>query len=129
MLPGLRPGDQVIAVRSRPPRRGELVVVRPPGRDLEMVKRLVGLPGERVRLDGEGVRVDGTLLEEPWATGGAPPAEWRLGTGEYLVLGDNRGRSTDGRSFGPLREEHVVGRVVARYWPRVGIVGRGGWID
>jgi type IV secretory pathway protease TraF len=64
-------------------------VVRRPERGIEVVKRVALLPGE----------------------GG-------LGAGEYLVLGDHPGRSTDGRSFGPVTADRIAGVVVARYWPR-----------
>jgi signal peptidase I len=105
------------------PRRGQLVLVRRPGAgDLELVKRVVGLPGERVRLAGPGLEVDGRPLPEPWLPPGPRdldpvPFEVRLGPDEYLVLGDRRGASTDGRSFGPIRAQEVIGIVRFVYWP------------
>jgi signal peptidase I len=98
MLPTLRPGQRIAVGPLRgPPARGDLVVVRAPQSKLEVVKRVVGLPGERVRL-ADGFQVT-------------------LGPGEYLVLGDNRAASTDGRAFGPVTTAAMVGRVRFAYWP------------
>ncbi|HVD13157.1 MAG TPA: S26 family signal peptidase [Actinomycetota bacterium] len=100
MLPTLRPGQRIaVGPPKRPLRRGAVVVVRHPARDgLEVVKRVVGLPGERVHL-----------------ADGHPDAV--LGPDEYLVLGDHREASTDGRAFGPVGWERIVGVVRFAYWP------------
>jgi signal peptidase I len=124
MRPTLSPGQRIaVAPLLRPPGRGDLVVVaRPtgPGRhDLEVVKRVVGLPGERVRLHPGGLEVDGRPVPEPYLAG--PPAagtlEVELGPAEYLVLGDHRAASTDGRDFGPVGADALLGRVRFAYWP------------
>ena len=90
---------------------------------------MVGLPGERVRLVDGRLQVDGVEVAEPYladrATGiaaGAPQAgaadlDVRLGHGQYLVLGDHRAASTDGRDFGPVGADALVGRVRFAYWP------------
>lgn len=116
MRPQLNDGDFVVAVRSRRLRRGDVVVVHRPG-GLEVVKRVVGLPGERVRVAFGRVTIDGSPLEEPHAHGEGPGGEWRLGDDEYLVLGDDRAHSTDGRTFGPVGSGSVRGVVRVRYWP------------
>jgi signal peptidase I len=128
MRPTLRPGQRIaVAPLVRPPARGDLVVLaRPAGqRDLEVVKRVVGLPGERVRLGAGGLEVDGQAVPEPYLAEGVPgsvgPAagelELRLGPAEYLVLGDHRAASTDGRDFGPVGADALLGRVRFAYWP------------
>ncbi|HKE98972.1 MAG TPA: signal peptidase I [Actinomycetes bacterium] len=126
MLPTLPPGTLLaVGPAARRLRRGDLVVVRqgtPAGgpEPLEMVKRVVGLPGEHVRLTGDRLEVDGRPVQEPYAGGPAgPPAvfEVRLGPGEHLVLGDHRGASTDGRVFGPVRADQVLAVVRFAYWP------------
>ncbi len=89
MVPTLEPGDWLLAVRAGPIELGDLVVVRHPDRDLELVKRVAGLPGER-----------------------------DLGPDQYLVVGDNPADSTDGRAFGPVKRSAIAGVVVARYRPR-----------
>jgi signal peptidase I len=118
MRPTLVPGQRIaVAPLLRPPRRGDLVVLDRGG-DLEVVKRVVGLPGERVRLAGGRLEVDGTVVPEPYlAHGGAGELDLRLGPAEYLVLGDHRAASTDGRDFGPVGADALLGRVAFAYWP------------
>src|SRR5262245_32632754 len=107
MLPTLPPGTRIaVSPPSRPPRRGQVVLVRYPGRDLELVKRVVGLPGERVTLAGATLRIDGRPVAEPYAppeplppqqaAGDLGTLDLTLGEGQYLVLGDRRAASTDG---------------------------------
>ena len=118
MRPTLDPGQRIaVAPLVRPPTRGDLVVV---GRhDLEVVKRVVGLPGEQVRLRAGRLEVDGRPVPEPYLPGGSGAGELdlRLGPAQYLVLGDHRAASTDGRDFGPVGADAVVGRVRFAYWP------------
>jgi signal peptidase I len=132
MRPTLEPGQRIaVAPLVRPPARGDLVVVRSHGR--EVVKRLVGLPGERVRLRGGRLEVDGEVVPEPYlaggrrgsgnpegvprSIGGAGELDLRLGPAEYLVLGDHRAASTDGRDFGPVAADALLARVAFAYWP------------
>jgi signal peptidase I len=119
MRPTLDPGHRIaVAPLVRPPRRGDLVVVaRSDG--LEVVKRVVGLPGERVRLAAGRLEVDGVPVAEPYLVGdaGAGELDLTLGPAEYLVLGDHRAASTDGRDFGPVGADALLGRVRFAYWP------------
>ena len=122
MRPTLGPGQRIaVAPLVRPPARGDLVVVARPRStgDLEVVKRVVGLPGERVRLAAGGLEVDGAPVPEPYLAG--PPAsgelELQLGPAQYLVLGDHRAASTDGRDFGPVGADALLGLVRFAYWP------------
>jgi signal peptidase I len=117
MRPTLRPGQRLaVGPLDRPPRRGDLVVVGREG--FEVVKRVVGLPGERLRLAGGRLEVDGVEVAEPYLAGSAgSDLELRLGDGQYLVLGDHRAASTDGRDFGPVPAEALAGRVRFAYWP------------
>lgn len=112
--------------------RGDIVVFdAPPLAEREcpagtrLVKRIVGLPGERVELrqvDGvERVYVDGERLEEPYVerqqrTPGSTKT-FTLSAGDYFVLGDNRAQSCDSRLWGPLPGGNLAGRLVATYWP------------
>jgi signal peptidase I len=124
MRPTLVPGQRIaVGPLLEPLPRGAVVVVRHPEREgLEVVKRVVGLPGERVRLVGGRLEVDGLQLREPYLAGGASgrgavALDVLLGAGEYLVLGDNRDASSDGRAFGPVRTQDLIGRVRFAYWP------------
>ena len=132
MLPALAPGQRIaVGPVRRAPRRGDVVVVRRPER--EVVKRLVGLPGERVRLAGGRLEIDGRHVPEPWAVArprldaNGPPGpldpdgtvelDLRLGADQLVVLGDCRDRSTDSRSFGPVRRNDLIAIVRFAYWP------------
>ncbi len=93
MSPTLEPGDFLLATRGRV-RRGAIAVVEHPSRrGYEMVKRVAGVPGDRI----------GALT---------------LAHDEYWLLGDNPALTTDSRSFGPVGAAAVKGIVRARYWPR-----------
>ena len=116
-LPGLE--DQYIV---GPPQRGDVVVVLQHsalGGDRDLVKRVVGLPGETVEINNGHVYINGRLLFEPYIT-----TEWsgtkpvlRLNDNEYYVLGDNRNNSSDSRMFGAISEELIQGRVIGSPWP------------
>jgi signal peptidase I len=118
MRPTLDPGHRIaVAPLLRPPARGDLVVLARPG-NLEVVKRVVGLPGERVRLSAGRLEVDGEEVPEPYLAGpSAGELDLQLGPAQYLVLGDHRAASTDGRDFGPVGADALVGRVRFAYWP------------
>jgi signal peptidase I len=120
MVPALLPGQFLIAARPRRIRRGDVVVVRFSQPGIDAVKRVVGLPGERVRVVAGRAEVNGRPLNEPHAHGAGASGEWSLGADEYLVLGDNREGSTDGRAYGPARRDAIVGVVRFRYWPKAG---------
>jgi signal peptidase I len=130
MRPTLVPGQRIaVGPLLEPLRRGAVVVLRRPDRDgLEVVKRVVGLPGERVRLVGGRLEVDGLQVPEPYLGGRGRAAhrpavadlvelDARLGEGECLVLGDHRDASSDGRAFGPVRVSDLIGSVRFAYWP------------
>jgi signal peptidase I len=84
-----------------------------------LVKRIIGLPGEKVEIRDGYVFINGNRLPEPFPHDQYPqniPA-YTLGPVEYYVLGDNRGNSNDSRAFGPVLREDILGRVWFRYWP------------
>ena len=121
MTPSLLPGDYVVTDRThRPAYRGDIVVFEHPGHPaFFLVKRIIGLPGERFSIDSGRVLVNGLPLDEPWTveeTG--PDGTWELGPDEAFVLGDARQRSADdSRQIGPLPVELLTMRIVFRYWP------------
>ncbi len=129
MQPSLAAGDYVIARAVRGElQRGDIVIFDHPQRPkFELVKRVVGLPGELVAIHNGQVHVSGATVAEPWADGPTlPDGEWDLGPGEVFLLGDNRSMSAgDSRTVGPVAVTAIRWRVVARYWPptAVGKVG------
>ena len=107
-----------------PPRRGEIIVFEFPDKNpnnprKDFVKRVVGLPGETIRIHHGEVLVDGQLLDEPYLAenGRSNSHEITLGEGEYYVLGDNRNHSSDSRAWGVVPKENVKGKVWMVYWP------------
>jgi signal peptidase I len=105
----------------RPPRRGDIVVFWPPSSSqLPYIKRVIGLPGERVEVRDGKVLIDGATLEEPYINGPVnyitPPMT--VPVGEYYVLGDNRNSSSDSHLFGVLPGDQIIGQAWLSYWPR-----------
>jgi len=125
MNPAYRSNDLALFFRLGGLNRGDVVILQMDGgRPSKYVKRIIGLPGDTVDIDGQGsVLVNGTPLDEPYIyakTQPRPAVEFPLvlGAGEYFVLGDNRGHSQDSRSFGKVARRQVNGRVLAVF--RVG---------
>ncbi len=125
--------DRVLANRFiyhlRKPRFGEIVVFNTPpeveavcGSGGVFVKRLIGLPGDRVTYSQQGSRwilsINGKRVDEPYVKqGGGEVGTWPVGEGEYFMMGDNRGASCDSRRWGSVRRENLIGPVFATYWP------------
>lgn len=108
-----------ISYRIHPPQRNDIVVLSQPGMDEMLVKRIVGLPGETIEIYRGEVYINNEPLPEPFpheiGIYSMPPVT--LGPLSYFVLGDNRDNSNDSRTFGPVKREHILGRVWIRYWP------------
>jgi signal peptidase I len=119
MWPTLSDGQFVLVNRlaywRAEPRRGDVVAIRVAGGHVMYIKRIIGLPGERVAIERGLVYVNGTALEEPYVQRRArwQVDEVRLADGEYLVIGDNRGMSQRNHDFGKARRERVLGRVIS----------------
>jgi len=142
MLPTLQVGDRIIvnkmSYRIHDVHRGDIVVfARPPLEDQaysDLVKRVIGMPGETISSRNGAVYINGTRLNEPWLppgptsdTGALPggdahpqfdlPGPVKIPAGEYFVMGDDRTDSEDSRFFGPIAKSLIVGRAVAVVWP------------
>ena len=96
-----------------PPRRGDIVAIRMAGRRVMYVKRIIGLPGERLAIAAGTVRIDGAPLPEPYANGGATweLPEVQLGPNQYFVIGDNRRMSIQNHDLGMASRDRIVGKV------------------
>jgi signal peptidase I len=141
MLPTLQLKDRIIvdklSYRLHSVHRGDIVVfARPPLEDQaysDLVKRVVGLPGESISSKNGKLYINGKLLSQPWLPKGPQsytttlpgdphpqfnlPGPVKIPPGEYYVMGDNRTDSEDSRFFGPIPRSLIVGRAVAVVWP------------
>ncbi len=113
-----------ISYRMRTPQRGEVVVFKSPINTDYYLKRIIALPGERIKVENNKVIIyneenpRGWVLSESYLVEETPGSlSTTLGPDEYFVLGDNRDASFDSRRFGAIKEEYIVGRVWFRGWP------------
>jgi signal peptidase I len=126
MLPTLLAGDYLLVrgagASKRPPARGEVVVAALEGCERSILKRVVGLPGERITFSEGMLLINGRKLVEPYLRGlppylGLDNFYFTLGLDEYFLMGDNRAHSTDSRHYGPLRGCQIAAKAVWRVWP------------
>ncbi len=123
MEPSLHDGEFVVvnrlAYRWAIPARGDIIVFRfPLDPERRFIKRIVGLPGDEVRVLDGAVLVNGELLAEPYiASAPRYSGEWVVGSDELFVLGDNRNNSSDSQNWGMLPMEAVIGKAIFVYWP------------
>ena len=130
MEPTLQNADNLIvdkiSYRVREPQRFDIIVF--PFQfeeDTYYIKRIIGMPGEKVRIDWDGtVYIDGEALEEGYGLEviqdpGRAVDEIELGEDEYFVLGDNRNNSTDSRAelVGNIHKDDIIGRAWVRIYP------------
>lgn len=123
MEPSLHNGEFIIvnrlAYRLGSPERGDVIVfLYPRDPTQEYIKRVIGLPGDRVRIAAGEVYVNDELLNEPYIAA-APryQSEWTVPENSLFVLGDNRNNSSDSHNWGPVPMEDVIGRAIVVYWP------------
>jgi signal peptidase I len=138
MAPALEDQERVfvskLAYKFGDIRRGDAVVFRyPPEPSKSYIKRVIGIPGDRIRIDAGQVYVNGRALAEDyvmdrgagsWPSPPEAPGERLVPPGQYFVLGDNRAFSSDSRSWGFVPRENIYGKAVFAYWPpdRVGLL-------
>jgi signal peptidase I len=139
MEPTLQIGDRIIVSKLsydiHAPARGDIIVFHAPPREAsacadpsikDLVKRIIGLPGETISSAGNEVLINGKPIAQPWfpATPLGPPiTTQKIPAGQYFVMGDNRTDSCDSRMWGTLPRSDIIGHVVFRIWPlnRIGI--------
>jgi signal peptidase I len=113
--------------RLHAPHRGDIIILRPPtDNSKDFIKRVIALPGERLLIRAGDVYINGHKLDEPYL-----PEHWTsftewppsnangqvMGPDEYFVMGDNRNKSQDSRTFGPITRDRIDGRAWFRIWP------------
>lgn len=139
MITTLQDGDRVLvnrlSYRLHDPRRGDVVVLKRfdgNATERDLIKRVIGLPGETVEVKNCVVYIDDRPLVEPYLDPlvqerdgcGSDQAPVRVPERSVFVLGDHRGKSSDSRSFGPVAEDLLIGRAFVIIWP----VGDWAWL-
>ena len=118
--------DQFGEARCGAPRVEGSVCSRPTPRrsDTNFIKRVVGLPGDKLKVIKNRVYIDGKRIDEPYIARDSGcddlcelPREVEVPRGFYFMMGDNRGASLDSRAWGPVPKDWVIGQAFATYWP------------
>ena len=133
MIPTLQINDRVLVnkfiYRFTEPERGDIVVFESvESSDEDLIKRVVGLPGDEIAVRGGKLFVNGEPQKEPYTNQKLPDttsfAQTTVPEGHVFVMGDNRGNSQDSRVFGPLPRENIEGEAFLRFWPpgRIGLL-------
>jgi signal peptidase I len=125
MVPTLQDGEFVLvnrlAYQMGTHQRGDIIVFHHPSgqKQEDLIKRVIGLPGDRIRAENGSIYVNDVQLKEAEYTKD-PPAytgEWVVPDGQLFVLGDNRNNSSDSHQWGFVQYDDIVGKAVVIYWP------------
>ena len=121
-----------ITYRFSLPKRGDVIIFKAPAGEpcadieCEYIKRVIGLPGDTVKVEKGSIYINGQSLNEEYLSKNIvnnygsylrEGIEQKIPQGEYLPLGDNREHSRDGREFGSIPKESIIGKAWLRYWP------------
>lgn len=116
-----------ISYRLHSPKRGEVIIFKAPKNpELDYIKRIIGLPGERIKIENGDIFINDQKLNEEYIpentiiSGGlflSKGKETKIPEKSYFVLGDNRLHSSDSREWGPIQTSDIVGKAFLRYWP------------
>jgi signal peptidase I len=133
MEPTLQVGDRIIVSKLsydiHDPHRGDIIVFHAPAREAsvcadpsikDLVKRIIGMPGETISSQGNTILINGKPLAQPWFAPvplGPPIQPTKIPANSYFVMGDNRTNSCDSRDWGTLPRGNIIGHVVFRIWP------------
>ena len=131
MVPTFHDGEQIIAekisVKLEDPKRGEIIIFKHPTNPGKLIiKRLIALPGETVKISQGTLYINGEKFNEPYlspqtaTTGGQiiqENTEFKVPADSYVLMGDNRNASTDSREWGPIKKDLIVGKGFIVYYP------------
>jgi signal peptidase I len=124
MEPNLYTGQRVLVCKAAysfgDPHRGDVVVFRKPGEpERVLIKRIIGMPGDRLEIQDGQVYIGDEFLEEPYIKEptSADYSSIEIPMEHYFVMGDNRDYSSDSRSWGTLPRENIIGKAWLCYWP------------
>jgi signal peptidase I len=126
MVPTLKVGDRVLVNKfiyrfSEPERRDIIVFQSVEGGGEDLIKRVVGLPGDEIAVRGGRLYVNGEPQKEPYVNKKFPDrstfAPAKVPKGHYFMMGDNRANSRDSRFFGSVPEKNIEGEAFLRFWP------------
>jgi len=123
MLPTIEEGDYIMVSKAtyffHEPQRGDIIVLRSPQNNSDLIKRIIALPGDTVEIRDDTVFINGTPLVEPYYLEPphyiVPPQE--IPNGNYFVLGDNRNNSSDSHRGWTVPRKNIVGKAWITYWP------------
>lgn len=116
-----------ISYRFSEPQRGDVIIFKAPmNPDVDYIKRIIGLPGDRLKVQNGSVYINGNKLDEPYLVDQTnlfpgyylqEGVEITIPPEEYFAMGDNRPHSSDSREFGPIDVKTIIGKAFLRYWP------------
>jgi signal peptidase I len=137
MLPSFEDKEYIltdkISYRLHSPARGDVIIFRAPqNEDYDYIKRIIGIPGDTIRIENGRVYVNEEQIEEPYLPEDEVTIKGRfveskqsmtVPEDQYFVLGDNRNHSSDSREWGFVPKENIIGKTWFRYWPpgRIGL--------
>ena len=122
MRPTLEDGEFILvnklAYKFTEPKRGEIIVFRSPVTPEDLIKRVIGMPGDRIVIRDGNVFINDVQFQEPYIAA-APlySGTWQVAENTLFVLGDNRNDSSDSHAWGLVPMENVIGRSLLIYWP------------
>jgi len=131
MYPNFYDNEQLIAeklsARFENLERGDVIIFKRPGNENKLlIKRLIGIPGEKILLRDGYVYINGEYLHEPYVSEDILTEgmrilesgfEYTVPSDSYMVMGDNREKSTDSREWGFVKNENIIGRAILVYYP------------
>lgn len=135
MVPTIEVQDRFLSNKTaywfNPPKRFEIIVFKPPataGSKDDFVKRIIGLPGEKIQVQKGVVYINDQPLDEPFISADRvarmDSGPWLVPEGQLFVMGDNRNNSQDSRYWGTVPIENIKGKAWLRFWP----INRMGWV-